>query len=84
MTEMGIGARARRKEDRRFLIGKGTYTDDINRHGQAYACFVRSQVAHAEVKGVDVSKAAKAPGVVAVFTGADVAADNIGGLEPDM
>jgi aerobic carbon-monoxide dehydrogenase large subunit len=80
MTEMGIGARARRKEDRRFLIGKGTYTDDINRPNQTYALFLRSQVAHADIKKVDTSKALKAPGVIAVYTGAEVAADKIGGL----
>ncbi len=80
MTEMGIGARARRKEDRRFLIGKGNYCDDLNRQGQAHAYFLRSQVAHAEIKKVDTSQAAKAPGVVAIYTGADVAADNLGGL----
>src|SRR5690242_9923438 len=80
MTDMGIGARARRKEDRRFLTGKGNYSDDINRPGQTYAYFLRSQVAHGELSGVDTAKAKKAPGVIAVYTGADVAADGIGGL----
>ena len=80
MTEHGIGVSVKRKEDRRFLTGNGNYTDDINRPGQTYAYFLRSQVAHAEINGVDTSAAEKADGVVAVFTGADLAADEVGGL----
>jgi aerobic carbon-monoxide dehydrogenase large subunit len=76
----GIGASVRRKEDVRFLTGRGTYTDDINRPGQTHAYILRSSQAHAKIKSIDVSKAKAAPGVVAVFTGADMAADNIGGL----
>ena len=80
MGENGIGARLARKEDPRFLVGKGNYVDDINRHGQAYAAFVRSPYAHANIKSVDTSAAAAAPGVLAVFTGDDIAADNVGPL----
>lgn len=80
MGENGIGARLSRKEDPRFLVGKGNYVDDINRHGQAYAAFVRSPHAHANIKSVDTSAAAAAPGVLAVFTGDDIAADNVGPL----
>ncbi len=80
MTEHGIGVSVKRKEDRRFLTGNGNYTDDINRPGQTYAYFLRSQVAHAEIKGVDTSAAETADGVLAVFTGADLAADEVGGL----
>jgi len=76
----GIGARVRRKEDKRFLTGKGRYADDINRPGQTHAYFVRSQVAHADIKNLDTSAAEKAEGVIAVLTGADVAADELGGL----
>ena len=76
----GIGAAVRRKEDFRFLSGRGTYTDDINRPGQLHACIKRSDRPHARIGGIDTSAAAKAPGVVAVFTGADMAADNVGGL----
>jgi len=76
----GIGASVRRKEDFRFLTGRGMYTDDINRPGQLHAYILRSPHPHAELSNVDTSKAAKAKGVVAVFTGADMAADNIGGL----
>src|SRR6516165_6965050 len=76
----GIGAAVRRKEDARFLSGHGNYTDDINRPGQHYAFIRRSDRPHAAINHIDTSAAAKAPGVVAVFTGADMAADNVGGL----
>jgi aerobic carbon-monoxide dehydrogenase large subunit len=71
-----IGKSIKRVEDKRFIIGKGNYTDDIILNGMTYAAFVRSPYAHARVKKVDTSKAKKMPGVVAVFTGADVAALN--------
>src|ERR1700760_1422373 len=76
----GIGAAVRRKEDARFLSGHGNYTDDINRPGQLYAFIRRSDRPHAKIVSLDTSAAAKAPGVVAVYTGADMAADNGGGL----
>ena len=80
MTATGIGAAVRRKEDHRFITGKGHYTDDINRPGQAYAYFVRSPHAHATIKSIDVHEAAGMPGVVAVLNGAQLAADKIGNL----
>ena len=80
MTKTGIGAAVRRKEDFRFLTGRGTYTDDMNRPGQAYACILRSPHAHATLRGIDTSAAGAAPGVVAVLTGEDLAADAVGGL----
>jgi aerobic carbon-monoxide dehydrogenase large subunit len=80
MADTGIGASVRRKEDFRFLTGRGTYTDDINRPGQTYAHILRSPHASAKIRSVDTSKAKQAPGVVAVFTGADYAADGKGGL----
>ena len=80
MTDTGIGASVRRTEDRRFLTGKGNYTDDINRPGQSHAVFVRSPHAHAKIGGVDTTRAAAVPGVLAVLTGDDVAADGIGGM----
>ena len=49
----GIGARVVRKEDKRFITGKGRYVDDIRLHGMTYAAFVRSPHAHAKVKGID-------------------------------
>jgi carbon-monoxide dehydrogenase large subunit len=80
MTATGIGASVRRIEDHRFITGHGHYVDDINRPGQAYAVFVRSPHAHANIKKIDTSAAIKAPGVLAIYTGADLAADKIGGL----
>ena len=80
MSETGIGASVRRKEDVRFLTGAGNYIDDINQPGQAYAVFLRSPHARAKILGIDASGALETPGVVAVFTGADLAADGIGDL----
>src|SRR5262245_35076161 len=79
-TKTGIGARVARLEDGRFLTGRGNYTDDINRPGQVHAHFVRSPHAAASFTKVDISKALKVPCVVAVLTGADMAADGVGGL----
>ena len=78
MSETGIGARVKRVEDFRFLTGKGNYTDDINRPGQTYAYILRSPHAHAKINRVDTAAAKSAAGVVAVFTGANVA--EVGGL----
>ena len=80
MSATGIGASVRRKEDFRFVTGKGRYTDDINRPGQAHAYFLRSPHAHANIRSIDASAALKMPGVVAVLTGDDIAADKVGGL----
>ncbi|MDH7799831.1 MULTISPECIES: xanthine dehydrogenase family protein molybdopterin-binding subunit [unclassified Beijerinckia] len=76
----GIGASVRRKEDLRFITGRGQYTDDVNRQGQSYAFFVRSPHAHANIRKVDSKAAAKMPGVLAILTGDDIAADKVGGL----
>ncbi|HWG04613.1 MAG TPA: xanthine dehydrogenase family protein molybdopterin-binding subunit [Beijerinckiaceae bacterium] len=80
MSATGIGASVRRKEDLRFITGRGHYTDDINRAGQVYAAFVRSPHAHATIERITTGEAANMPGVLAVFTGDDLAADKIGGL----
>src|SRR3546814_7726459 len=80
MTNQGIGQAVRRKEDFRFITGQGHYTDDINRPGQLHAAFLRSPHAFAKIKSIDTATAAKMPGVVAVYTGRDVAADKVGGL----
>src|SRR6202047_3249278 len=80
MSATGIGAAVRRKEDQRFITGKGRYTADIDRPGQAYACFVRSPHAHAKIKKIDTKAAAALPGVLAVLTGTELAADKIGNL----
>ena len=68
----GIGASVTRVEDYRFLTGQGTYTDDINRPGQAYAYILRSPHAHARINGIDTTAAGAADGVVAIYTGADM------------
>jgi len=80
MTHQGIGASVKRKEDRRFLLGKGNYTDDITLPHQTYAVFVRSMYAHAKIAKIDLAAANAAPGVVGILTGEDVAADGLGGL----
>ncbi|HEX7775253.1 MAG TPA: xanthine dehydrogenase family protein molybdopterin-binding subunit [Parvibaculum sp.] len=80
MSDQGIGKPVRRKEDFRFITGNGHYTDDINRPRQTHAYFLRSPHAHAKIKSIDTATALKAPGVVAIFTGKDVAADKLGGL----
>ena len=80
MSATGIGAAVRRKEDHRFITGKGHYTDDISRPGQTYAWFVRSPHAHATIKSIDAGAARAKPGVLAVLTGTDLAADKIGNL----
>jgi carbon-monoxide dehydrogenase large subunit len=82
MSATGIGASVKRKEDIRFITGKGHYVDDFNRPGQAYAYFVRSPHAHATIDKIDASAALKSKGVVAVLTGADAVADKIGAHIP--
>lgn len=67
----GIGASSKRREDIRFLTGRGKYTDDMQLAGQAHAVFVRSQVAHGRIKSVGTERAKGMPGVLAVFTGED-------------
>jgi carbon-monoxide dehydrogenase large subunit len=78
MVVDGIGASVRRKEDLRFLSGHGNYVDDINRPGQVYAHFLRSDQPHGKLISIDVSAAAQLPGVVAIFTGDDFA--QVGGI----
>ncbi|CAG2127183.1 xanthine dehydrogenase family protein molybdopterin-binding subunit [Cupriavidus plantarum] len=75
-----IGTPVRRKEDYRFLTGNGQYTDDIVLAHQSYACFVRSPHAHARIRSIDTTEALASPGVIAVLTGDDMAADKVGGL----
>ncbi len=80
MTVTKIGEAVRRKEDHRFITGKGQYTDDISRPGQAHAYFLRSPHAHARIRKIDTSAAAAMPGVVGILTGAELAEDKIGDL----
>ena len=67
----GIGASVKRKEDYRFLVGQGNYTDDINRPNQTYTYMLRSSSAHAKFS-VDITKASNATGVVKIFVGTDM------------
>ena len=71
-----IGKSVKRVEDKRFITGHGNYTDDIVLPKQTYAAFVRSQYAHAKILSVDIGAAKAMPGVVKIYTGADVAAVN--------
>ncbi len=81
MGQFGIGQAVRRKEDFRLLEGKGQYADDYRLPGQTYAHFLRSPYAHARVGKVDVAAAKGAPGVLRVFTYADVQAANLGTIK---
>jgi carbon-monoxide dehydrogenase large subunit len=76
----GIGARVLRKEDKRFISGKGRYTDDMTVPGMCHAAFVRSPHAHARVGSIDTSAAEAMPGVIAVLNGTQLAGDGIGNL----
>jgi carbon-monoxide dehydrogenase large subunit len=78
MKQFGIGQPVRRVEDRRFLTGRGRYVDDIVRPRQAHAAILRSPHAHARIRAIDTTAAAGLPGVLAVLTGADLAAAGIG------
>jgi carbon-monoxide dehydrogenase large subunit len=80
MSGEGIGASVVRKEDKRFVTGKGRYVDDVRLHGMTYAHFVRSPYAHARVKNIDATEALKKPGVVAVLTGQEIVDDKVGNL----
>ena len=71
-----IGQSVRRKEDARFLLGAGQYTDDVVMPHQAYGYFLRSPHAHAKIRKIDTAAAKAAPGVVAVYTGADMTGVN--------
>ena len=78
MGKFGIGQGVRREEDPRLLTGRGYYVNDVNLPNQAYVHILRSPYAHAEIQSIDITEAKAAPGVLAVFTGTDVAADNLG------
>jgi carbon-monoxide dehydrogenase large subunit len=83
MTDLSnspIGQSLRRREDERFLTGRGQYTDDVVLPGQTYGYFLRSPHAHARIASIDTTAARAMPGVVAIFTGRDVAESKIGGL----
>jgi aerobic carbon-monoxide dehydrogenase large subunit len=82
-----FGQSIKRREDPRFITGKGHYTDDLKLPGMTYAAFVRSPHAHARIRNIDTARAARHPGVVAVFTGKDMTGVNslpCGWLLPDL
>jgi len=80
----GIGQPVTRKEDPRFLTGRGRYVADIDLVRQAQAVFVFSPHAHARIRSVDKAAAERLPGVFAVFTGQDWVADGLGTLDPEV
>ena len=75
-----IGQSVKRKEDGRFITGSGQYTDDVTLPGQTYGVFVRSPHAHARIRSIDLAAAQKAPGVVRIFVGSELAEAKVGGL----
>ncbi|MHC4379358.1 MAG: xanthine dehydrogenase family protein molybdopterin-binding subunit, partial [Planctomycetota bacterium] len=75
-----IGKAVKRVEDKRFLTGKGRYTDDIVLPGMLYAYIVRSPYAHAKINNIDTSRAEKMDGVVKIYTGKDIAESGINGI----
>jgi carbon-monoxide dehydrogenase large subunit len=83
VEKFAVGQSVRRLEDPRLLQGLGRYSDDVSLSRQAYAVVVRSPHAHARIRAIDAAPALKAPGVLAVLTGADVAADKLGNLPTD-
>jgi aerobic carbon-monoxide dehydrogenase large subunit len=76
LQKYGVGQPVRRKEDDTLVRGKGKYTDDFNLPRQAHAWMVRSSHAHGIIKGIDTAAAKAMPGVLGVWTGADLAAAN--------
>jgi len=73
----GLGHSVKRKEDERFIRGRGTYVDDIALPGMLHMELLRSPFAHARIRSIDTSRAKEHPGVVAVITGEDLAAHNL-------
>ena len=80
----GIGQPVLRTEDPRLLTGKGEYTDDYSVSGQGFARFVRSQTANAALLSIDTTDALKMPGVLAIYTSADLRRDGIGDIPSNM
>src|SRR6516225_7574921 len=84
VARFGIGQPVTRKEDVRFLTGRGRYVADIDLVRQAYAVFLFSPHAHARIRSIDKAAAEQVPGVFAVLTGEDWAADGLGTLDPEV
>lgn len=84
MREFEVGSSLPRYEDLRLTRGRGRYTDDFSFTGQTHLYLLRSPHAAATIKSIDTSAARQAPGVVAVYTGADLETDGIGGIRCRM
>ncbi|MFN0161509.1 MAG: xanthine dehydrogenase family protein molybdopterin-binding subunit [Burkholderiales bacterium] len=82
MHPEGIGVAVQRREDRRFLTGRGCYVTDLSVEGMLHCAFVRSPHAHARVRAIDCATARAMPDVVEVLTGSDMAADRVGPMIP--
>src|SRR5258708_20753222 len=76
-TNKLFGASIKRREDPRFITGKGNYVDDVKVPFTTYAAFVRSPLAHARIRGIDAGAAKKLKGVLAVYTGKDLVAARV-------
>src|SRR5690348_3336802 len=84
LVKFGIGQPVPRLEDPKLLRGEGRYTDDVNLPGQVYAAMVRSPLAHGTIRSIDAAAARAMPGVLGVYTGADLAATGYGGIMPGI
>ncbi|HTE38711.1 MAG TPA: xanthine dehydrogenase family protein molybdopterin-binding subunit, partial [Reyranella sp.] len=82
MSKSVIGDSPRRREDARFITGRGAYIDDLPFEGLTRAVFLRAPHAHARIRSIATEAAKRAPGVLAVLTAADVAADGLKSLRP--
>ena len=79
-----IGTRVMRTEDPDLVTGRGTFVDNLVLPGATHVVYVRSTVAHARIVAIDTDEARAMPGVLGVFTAADLAADGIGAVPIDM
>lgn len=84
LQKFAIGQPVPRLEDQRLVRGQGQYTDDVNLSGQAYGVVVKSTIAHGVIKGIDAAAARAMPGVLAVYTGAELASSGYGGFTSRM
>ena len=82
VSSFGIGQAVRRREDRRFLTGAGSYVGDVKRARVAHMCVIYSDQAHADIVRIDVKAAMESPGVLLVLTGQDAENEGLGGLPP--
>ena len=83
VEKFAVGQSVRRLEDPRLLQGLGRYSDDVSLPREAHAVLARSPHAHARIRGIDTRAALKLPGVLAVLTAAELAADGVGNLPSD-